>query len=128
MIAMQNLPRWLAAAIAAALVLGASSAALADVPPSRPLTHWLHPKWSPSGLSVCVAGLALSAAIVAAGLLLVRRRPASRRLVLGFTAAGVLLVAGITAQVYWERVVTRFRSGRPPIPRQFQPPPAPETP
>jgi hypothetical protein len=95
------------------LVLGQciiTGEAWADVPPFRPLTHWIPNQYSPSGVAIVLAGLALSAAIVSAGLI-VARRPATRskRLTLSIAAAGVLLVAALTAEVYWEQIVNRYR-------------------
>jgi hypothetical protein len=92
------------------------------MPPFRPLTHWIPNQYAPSGTAIVISGLTLSAAIVAAGLL-VARRPTARwkRLTLGIAAIGVLLVAALTAEVYWERIINRYRGPNRPEPSLLPP-------
>lgn len=91
---------------------GLAKLAVADVAPFRPLTFWLPERNSPGSTAIIVAGLAISAAIVAVGVLWARRKSPSqtrRSLVFGRVAAGVAVVLLLTAQFYWERIVNRYR-------------------
>jgi hypothetical protein len=80
--------------------------------PFRPLTFWLPERNSPSLAAIIISGLAISAAIVAMGILWTRRTnqsPKRKSLALGLIAAGVAVVLLFAAQIYWERIVNRYR-------------------
>jgi MFS family permease len=112
---------------------GLAKLAVADVAPFRPLTFWLPERNSPSSTAIIVAGLAISAATVAMGVLGTRRAnqsPRRRSLVLGFVVAAVAVVLLLTAQFYWELILNRYRGpNRPDLnrPATLHPKPAPPT-
>src|SRR5262245_61045388 len=102
--------------------------AYADAPLPQPLTRWIPRKYAPSGFAIVVAGLAMSAAIVVAGLLAARQQLIRSTPVLAVLfALGVLLIVLITAEIFWEQVVNRYRYHRDPrfdpesLPSESQP-------
>jgi hypothetical protein len=87
--------------IAAALLAPLAGSARADVAPPEPSTTWRRNQ-EPSTRSVMVAGVSLSAAAIAVGLLLSRLPPLRTwtLAVVGVAAVGALAIAVTTVMVY----------------------------